>query len=131
MYDTGRYNEALKSLVKLYVNDSYQNADVTFRFKVEVSELIITYEAGDYSTLLYRIEQVKKDYKAFARQKTYALDFDIIKLLSVMATTNNVKHNQPIQKEIKRLLKASNKLPNTDAEIIRYEGWLQKSLSKS
>ena len=67
LYDTGRYNEALKSLVKLYVNDSYQNADVTFRFKVEVSELIITYEAGDYSKLLYRIEQVKKDYKAFAR----------------------------------------------------------------
>lgn len=131
LYDTGKYNEALKSLVKLYVNDSYQNADVTFRFKVEVSELIITYEARDYNTLLYRIEQVKKDYKGFARQKSYTLDFDIIKLLGTMAVTDTVKRNESIQKEIKRLLKASTKLPNTDAEIIRYEGWLQKGLSKA
>lgn len=128
LYDTGKYNDSLKSLVKLYVNDNYRKADDAFRFKVEMSELLITYEAKDFKTLLYRIEQVKKQYKAFTRHKNYALDFAILKLLITMATSHNTKRDEKIQKELNRLLKASVKVPNTDSEIIRYEGWLRKNL---
>ena len=125
-YDTGRYKEALKSLVKLYVSDSYLKSDKSFRFKVEMSELIITYESAAYDTLLYRIEQVKKDYKAFTSNKSYQRDFSILDLLKLMAESSNVKHNAEIQKKIKVLLKQKTSSALADSEIISYEGWLSK-----
>ncbi|HLP20372.1 MAG TPA: hypothetical protein VK174_08725, partial [Chitinophagales bacterium] len=128
-YDTGRYKDALKSLVKLYVSDSYLNADKAFRFKVEMSELIITYESADYDTLLYRIEQVKKDYKAFASNKNYLRDFSLLELLKLMADSRDVKHDADIQKGIKSLLKYKTDPTAGDSEIISYEGWLNKKLA--
>lgn len=126
LYDTGRYKEALKSLVKLYLSDSFRGADKAFRFKVEMSELIITYESGDYDTLLYRIGQVRKDYKALAAQKNYQRDFALLNLLQNMAATSDVKRDTAIQKAIKTLLKQKAGPVNTDSEIINYNGWLER-----
>lgn len=127
-YDVGRFKDALKSLIKLYVSDSYIKADKAFRFKVEISELIITYESGDFETLLYRIAQVKKDYKAFANNKTYTRDFAIIELLEEMAAGGNPKRNVAIQKKIKALLKYKADEATEDSELIKYGGWLSKKL---
>jgi uncharacterized membrane protein YgaE (UPF0421/DUF939 family) len=127
-YDTGRYKDALKSLVKLYVSDSYLKADKSFRFKVEMSELIITYEAEDFETLLYRIEQVKKDYRVFATNKTYQRDFLLLELLEEMAESRDPKHDTDIQKKIKSLLKHKADSATEDSEIIKYSGWLSKKL---
>ncbi|MFM2307507.1 MAG: hypothetical protein RLZZ367_2176 [Bacteroidota bacterium] len=128
-YDTGKYKEALKSLVKLYVSDSYLKADKAFRFKVEISELIITFESAAYDTLLYRIEQIKKDYKTFAANKNYQRDFSLIELLKLMADSNDVKHDGEVQKRIKALLKHKAGATADDSEVISYEGWLSKKLS--
>ncbi len=125
-YDTGRYKEALKSLVKLYVSDSYLKSDRSFRFKVEMSELIITYESAAYDTLLYRIEQVKKDYKAFTANKSYQRDFALLNLLEDMANTNDIRNSASIQKKIKSLLKIKTDSVGDDSEIINYNGWLSR-----
>lgn len=129
LYDIGRYKDSLKSLVKLYVSDSYRKADKTFRFKVEISELIITYELQDFETLLYRLAQVKKDYKVFAYNKTYLRDFSLLELLEVMARSKNAKRDEGVQKRIKTLLKYKADEATEDSEIIKYSGWLSKNLS--
>jgi hypothetical protein len=128
-YDIARFKDALKSLVKLYVSDSYRTADKSFRFKVEMSELIITYEAQDFDTLLYRIEQVKKDYKVFASNKTYQRDFLLLELIEQMAQSRDTKHDAAIQKKIKSLLKYKADTATEDSEIIKYTGWLGKKLA--
>lgn len=125
-YDTGKYKDALKSLVKLYLSDSFRNADKSFRFKVEMSEMIITYEAADYDTLLYRIDQLRKDYKVFAGVKSYQRDFALLSLLEEMASSHDIKHNTTIQKKIKALLKQKIDLAGADSEIINYNGWLSR-----
>ncbi len=131
LYDIGRFKDSLKSLVKLYVSDSFLNADKAFRFKVEMSELIITYEAQDFETLLYRIPQVKKDYKAFARDKTYQRDFALLDLLDLMVASENVKRDPEVQKKIKAVLKFKVDEAAEDSEVIKYSGWLSKKLSKT
>jgi hypothetical protein len=130
LYDLGRFNEALKSLVKLYVSDNYRKADEAFKFKVEVSELIITFEARDYDTLTYRIEQVKKAYKKFGAIKEYKFDFSLIELLLQMAVSKNVKRDETVQKLIKSLLKARPQKASEDTEIIRYRDWLENKLNR-
>jgi hypothetical protein len=129
LYDIGRHKEALRSLVKLYLSDSYRKADKTFRFKVEMSELIITYESNDFETLLYRIGQVKKDYKSFAADNTYQRDFALVKLLGQMAESTHAKRDLKIQKTIKQLLKYKTDIAALDSELINYRGWLTRKLT--
>jgi hypothetical protein len=111
------------------VSDSYRKADKTFRFKVEVSELIITYEAQDFETLLYRLAQVMKDYKTFASNKIYQRDFALLELLEDMANSKNAKRDENIQKKIKALLKFKADEAIEDSEMIKYKDWLNKKLS--
>jgi tetratricopeptide (TPR) repeat protein len=128
LYDIGRFKDALKSLVKLYLSDSYIKGDKTFRFKVEVTEMIITYEAADYDTLLYRIEQIKKDYKTLRNDKNYQRDFGLIELIEKMADSHDIKRDAAIQKQIKTLLKLKTDPAGEDSELINYRGWLSRKL---
>ncbi len=128
-YDTGRYKDALKSLVKLYLSDSYRKADKVFRFKVEMSELIVTCEAADFETLLYRISQVKKDYKVLAANKAYQRDFALLELLELIGQTGGLKGNNEVQKKIKQLLKMKVDEATEESEIINYGGWLSKKMT--
>ncbi|MFN8287263.1 MAG: hypothetical protein U0V74_10940 [Chitinophagales bacterium] len=124
-YDLRKYKEALKSFVKLYVSDNYTRAAVPFKFKVEISELLTTYEAGDFESLQRRIGQVRKDYEALQKQKAFKRDFDMIDLLEEMARSSNYRRDAAIQKKINALLKMQVDAAQADAEIIKYEGWLK------
>lgn len=126
LYDAGRYNDALKNLVKLYLSDNYRNADVAFKFKVEISEAIITYEAGDYPTLVYRLEQMKKAYKALEKNKQYERDFEVIRLLEKMSSGISLRKDPGLQKDIANFLKKKITPGTEDSELIKYRGWLEK-----
>lgn len=125
LYDLGKHKEALKSLVRLYVNDSYRQADVAFKFKVEVSELIISYEAGDLESLEQRIPQVLKDYISLQSGPLYKRDFEIVRLIEKMMVIPNYRRDADIQKKIQALLKMKVNSTAEDSEIIKYRGWLQ------
>lgn len=124
LYDMRRYKDALKALVRLYVNDDYAKADKEFKLKVEVSELIITYEAGDKEVVLKRISQIEKDYGTLKKQKSFAFDFAMIDLLRLMANSNNYIRDKDIQQSITTLLKGNRNAETEDSEIIKYGGWL-------
>lgn len=126
LYDLKRYKEALKSFVKLYVSDNYIRAAEPFKFKVEVSELLATYDSGDTEALTRRIAQVRKDYEGFKTQKAFKRDFDMIDLLEQMGASSNYKRDPIIQKKISSLLKAKVDAAQADAEIIKYDGWLKE-----
>lgn len=124
LYDMGKYKDALKALVKLYVNDEYAKANKEFKLKVEVSELIISFEAGDMDALLRRVVQIEKDYSSLSKQKGFTLDFAVINLLKLMAHSNNYKRDKNIQQSIGMLLKNNNNIESEDSEIIKYRSWL-------
>jgi hypothetical protein len=130
LYDMGRYKESLKSLVRLYVSDGYTKADQSFKLKIEVCELIITFESGDMDTLTYRLDQVRKSFSALQKQNQFKRDFTVIKLLHDMSATPDYKQDEKIQKEIRAFLKAKYDPAEEDSEIIKYGGWLYKKLKR-
>ena len=129
LYDMKRYKEALKALVKLYLRDEYAKANAAFKLKVEVSELIITFEAGDKAVLLSRIQQVEKDYAQLLGQKDFSFDHAIIALLKDMAQVANYKRNKDVQTAIRKLIGTKQNPQMEDSEIIKYKGWLSQKLS--
>jgi hypothetical protein len=129
LYDMKRYKEALKALVKLYLRDEYAKANKAFKLKVEVSELIITFEAGDKAVLLGRIAQVDKDYAQLLGQKDFSFDQAIINLLKDMAQAANYRRDKDIQTTINKLLATKQNPEHEDSEIIKYKGWLAQKTS--
>lgn len=129
LYDMKRYKEALKALVKLYLRDEYAKANAAFKLKVEISELIITFEAGEMHLLLNRTLQVEKDYAHLLAQKPFGFDLAIINLLKDMAQTTNYRRDKPIQQTIQKLLATKQNPEHEDSEIIKYKGWLAQKVA--
>lgn len=125
LYDLGRYNESLKNLVKLYVSPGYAEAGQSFRLKIEVCELIITFESGDRETLDYRIKQVLKAFAGLKKEKSLRRDFEVIRLLEMMNASSDYRRNTAVQKKIRCLMKAGKALDKEDSEIIKYNLWLK------
>lgn len=126
LYDVGRYKESLKTLVRLYINDGYHTADSSFKLKIEVCELIITFESGDTETLGYRLKQVKKSFAGLQKEKTLQRDFEIISLLEEMNASPDYRRDATIRKKVVAFLKAKYSLDKEDSEIIKYRLWLTK-----
>ena len=130
LYDVGRYKESLKSLVRLYINDSYEKADKSFKLKIEVCELIITFESADTESLQYRLAQVKKTFASLKNEPQFKRDFEIIQLIEDMSSSPDYKRDEKIQKKIAQMLKARFDPIEADAEIIKYQRWLGEKLKK-
>lgn len=129
-YDLERYEEALKSLVRLYLSDGYTTADQAFKLKVEICELMITFEAGDRETLDYRLKQVKKDYAGLKEEKALERDFEVIDILAKLITIPDFRSDAAIQRKMKRFLQQKSALSTEDSEIIKYRKWISGKVVK-
>ena len=130
LYDLGRYKEALKSLVRLYINDSYEKADKSLKLRIEVCELIITLESGDIEALQYRLAQVKKAFASLKSEPQFKPDFEIIQLMEDMGASPDYKRDEKIQKKITQLLRVLPGGAEAEDEIIKYHRWLSDKLKK-
>jgi hypothetical protein len=130
LYDTRRYKDSLKNLVRLYISDNYENADSSLKLRIEISELIITLESSDFETLQYRLAQVKKKFAPLKNIAQFNRDFKIIDIIEHMSSTPDYKRDEYIQRQIGQLLKDKSDLNESDAEIIKYNDWLLKKLKK-
>ena len=128
LHDMERFKESLKNLVRLYVSPGYAEADKSFKLKIEICELIITFETGDRETLEYRLGQMKKTFASLRSEPTLKRDFEIMELLEKMNASADYKRDSAIQKKIGVLLKAKYDLKEEDSEIIKYREWLGRKL---
>ncbi len=124
-----RYKESLQNLVKLYVTDNYRSADDSFKLKIEVSELIITFETGDTEVLDYRVKQVKKSFSALSKEKTLQRDFQMISLLEGMNGNPDYRSENRIKRKVEAFFKEKKALEEEDSEIIQYAPWLIKKFN--
>jgi hypothetical protein len=128
LYDIGQFNEALKNLVQLYVSPGYAEADMPFKLKIEVCELIITFESGDKESLEYRLKQIRKSFAALQTVKSLKRDFEIMNLLEKMNQSPDYRRDDLIRKKMLLLLNTKNGLGTEDSEIIKYKIWLENKL---
>ncbi|MBL0310179.1 MAG: hypothetical protein IPP77_11030 [Bacteroidetes bacterium] len=119
-----KYNEAIRNLVKLYVNDHYKNADVSFKLKIAVAECIMQYESGEESTTLKRVEQVKKQFYKQLEIADFKRERFILNLIPQLVVNPSIELNKKLFREIYRFAKAKVKEAVADGEVLRYQSWL-------
>jgi hypothetical protein len=123
-YNMKNYPEAVRSLIKLYVNDHYKQADRSFKFKIEVGEVIMQYEAGDNSTVEKRIKQIKKSYKDLLRDETLRHERSVLDILLALAMSENKKPDTKTAKKINTLINDMVEDEESTSQILNYPAWL-------
>ena len=124
-----RYTDAVRSIIKLYVNDHYRQADKSFKFKIEIAEVIMQYEAGDNDTAEKRIKQIKKTYKDLLRDDTLKIDRSVLDILQALAQSESRKIDPKTSKKIKALISDIAKEGEITSEVIEYQRWLAPKVS--
>ncbi len=117
-------NEAIRNLVKLYLNDHYKKTDVSFKLKIAVAECIMQYESRDEETSIKRVEQVKKQFKEQLPSEDFKRERFILKLIPGMIAYGMIEDNKKLFSEVKRFVLAPVKGPVEDGEVLRYRAWL-------
>lgn len=117
-------NDAIRSLVKLYLNDHYKNADISFKLKIAVAECIMQYESGDTETALKRVEQVKKQFKEQLGSNDFNREQFILTLITEFEAVPDLTKNKKLYTEVRKFVTAPTMESVEDGEILRYRRWL-------
>lgn len=127
-YELKSYKKAVKYFHQLYLLDSYKNTDESYKFKTEVSELIIRFELNDYDYLEYRIKQVRKDFKEKLEFEENKREKELLEIISELIYTNSIRSNKPLNEKIKNFLDVENQDSRLYSEMIDYNSWLKGKL---
>ena len=123
-FSMDKFDDAIRTLTKLYVSDYYRQADISFKFHIEIAELIMQYEAGDYDTVNKRIKQIKKAYKGLLGNADLKTDKLMIGVIQSLVLTANKKIDSKSLKLVNNLLDELNTNGEGGTHVIKYAVWL-------
>ena len=123
LFERQKYNDAIRQLVRLYLNDSYRNASETFKLKVAVAELIMQYESGDLSVFKNRLGQVRKQFTSVLKKQENSRDKTFLNILEKMME-KEWKVNKVLAKSIKAFIAPAKALEGEESELLNYRQWL-------
>ncbi|HXB42315.1 MAG TPA: hypothetical protein VNZ49_17380 [Bacteroidia bacterium] len=121
---------SLKSIVKLYMIDSYKKLDEAFRFKISITELIVRYELKDSDYIEQRVKQLKKDFKHSLQSEEFSREKKLIEIILLLINTASVKTDKKVQLAIKQFTRQTASAQKDEAEIINYNDWLLEKFKK-
>jgi tetratricopeptide (TPR) repeat protein len=120
---------ALKSIVKLYMLDSYKALDAALRLKIGLVELMIRFELHDFDFVEQRIVQLKKEFKKEFSLPEFENESQFIKIVSLLMNTASVKTDKKVLLSVKQFIAKLHKAEPTEAEsIINYADWLTEKI---
>lgn len=124
------YRAALKSIVKLYMLESYKALDAALRLKIALVELMIRFELGDFDFVEQRVAQLKKEFKKEFAKEGFEHEMQFLKMILLLINTPSVKADKKAMAAVKEFIA---KLQVTGAKeeesIINYGDWLQSKIS--
>lgn len=119
-----KYPDAVRSIIKLYVNDYYKQADKSFKFSIEIAEVIMQYEAGDSDTVAKRVKQIRKTYKDLLQDDTFRHEKAILDIALGLTESDDKTPNTKTAKKINNVIDELIEDKNPPAQVINYLPWL-------
>jgi len=124
----GKPDAAIRNLVKLYVLDSFKQTDASFRFRIQVAEQIMQFDAGDKKSFVLRLNQLKDDFKELLASEDYLIEKELLAILEDMILSADYLLDKPVLLKAKKFLRAPDKRDKEQAGIINYNDWLSGKL---
>ncbi|MEM0998986.1 MAG: hypothetical protein AAGN35_18145 [Bacteroidota bacterium] len=124
-YVRGKYKPSLRHLVRLRLLDVYSSADPEFHFRVDIFELALRLESGDFETLEYRLGQFNNDYRDLLPDSNYRKDAALVRLIERLNETLDVRKDPVLVQDIQDFL--DDYVPD-DTEIFKYGDFLRAKI---
>jgi hypothetical protein len=124
LHQLGKPSQAIRNIVKLYVNDNYKKAAESFKLKISVAELIMHFDAGDSDSYLPRSKSIKQQFNKLLTEGDFARDRNLIQLMDKMIANPGFRKDAALKKKVHAFIKAKVDRPTIDSEIILYSSWL-------
>lgn len=124
-YALRNFKSAIKYAVKLRMHESLQAADEGLKLRVDIFELALRLELGDYETLDYRYQQIRSDYAELLASKTMEKDSEMLRLIGRLNQASNLPRDEKLVAQIHAFLQ---KYPSDDTEIFKYGEFLGSKL---
>lgn len=119
------YKAALKSIVRLYMLESYKALDATLRLKIAFVELMIRFELGDLDFVEQRVSQLKKEFKKEFALPEFENEGQFLKIIISLVNTPLVRSDKKTLTMIKDFIAKLHKAGRGEEEnIINYADWL-------
>lgn len=125
LFAQGKNDEAIRNLVKLYLNDHYKKADISLKLKIAVAECMMQYESGDDTSTQKRVEQVIKQFKGQLILPDFKRERFILKIIPlIIASGRQIPPESKVFKEITKFVQTPVKDSVEDGEVLKYRVWL-------
>lgn len=124
LYQLAKPEEAIRNIVKLYVNDNFMNTAPAIKLKIFMAELMMQFDAGDPESYTNRSSTFKTQFKMLLKTKDFDRERRFIKLLDKMVKTPGYKKDKKLKAEAESIIKTEVSAAVMDSEIIRYSLWL-------
>ena len=128
LFERKKFNDAIRQLVRLYLNDSYRNASETFKLKVAVAEMIMQYESGDLSVFKNRLGQVRKQFASVLKKQENNRDKTFLNILEKMMD-KDWRANKALAKSVKAFIVPAKASEGEESELLNYRQWLSVKAS--
>lgn len=123
------FRSSLRSIVRLYMLESYRKLDEAFRFKISITELIVRYELADHDFIEERVKQLKKEFRNSLQLPEFARERKLIEIIQLLIGTASVKTDKKVRRAVAGF--TSDRSAGTEgAEIINYNEWLAEKIKK-
>ncbi|MBL4585932.1 MAG: hypothetical protein JKX84_02575, partial [Flavobacteriales bacterium] len=126
-FDMSDYKESIKRLNQLYHHDRFDDTAAPLKFRIAILEILIRIELGDTDFLEYRMKQVRKDFAEQLKDQENTREKLLLDLIKDIFLKGRSVRGQELKDRIKMFTKTAS--PRTeDAELVNYNGWLEKKL---
>jgi len=118
----------IRNLVKLYVKDSFKNADIAFRLKIVILELIMQFDSGDIDSFNSRLKITYKEFRKVLGLPEFLGERTLLALMEKMIGNIEWVKDKKLVSRVKKFIKESKKTSKTDTSLLSYEEWMEKKL---
>ena len=127
-FDLKKYKEALKNIVKMRLQKSYENLDEAMRLKFSFAEMIIRFELNDMEYLETLLAQTSKTFSTILQDEDYKREKLLAEIMALMLDANNLVKNKNLNENITEFLSIISSKEAADKDIINYNDWLEAKI---
>ncbi len=128
-YCEGNIEDSLEYLSKIISSKWYDSLSTDFKLSTSILELIIRSENKDSLYIIYKINNIRKNFRKQLKETAFAREKEFIHILHQIAHHPNPFKNPKTLKKIKQFINNSPEFEPVSNEAISYQIWLKAKLN--
>ncbi len=128
-YNNNEFHKAIGNLYKMFLCESYNNADPVFKLRIFLFELILRYEIGDMDYVEDKLDDAEKTYEETLSSRDNEIDAIFIRIFKLLLVQNKNRPDKRIIAAIDQLM--NKKLQDQDVltNVVDYKKWIKDQIT--